>query len=208
LRFVPLQTDRVGYVWFGAVQIGGHALGPGSSFIAERDTAFTLVGGVDPAVVLIFAGSGSDGLGRHVHLLPSERVPRSPDLGGGSGVSGGIHADSDSPSSTVWLHENRFPGTPDGVRRDTEAGIHSHSEDEIIFVVEGQIRLGAKLYDAGTALQIAAETFYSFTPGPAGLGFINFRAAKPGDIKFANGNRLSETGYWRSKLPRPEYIEV
>ena len=86
-------------------------------------------------------------------------------------------------------------------------GVHSHSEDEIIFVTDGQIRLGTKLYGPGTALAIAADTLYSFTAGPEGLSFINFRSGTPGDIQFANGSSISETGYWRERLPRPEYVE-
>jgi len=49
---------------------------------------------------------------------------------------------------------------------------------------------------------------YSFQTGPDGLSFVNFRAGMPGDIRFANGMTISETGYWREKLPRPDYVEA
>ena len=55
-------------------------------------------------------------------------------------------------------------------------------------------------------MAIAADTLYSFMAGPEGLGFVNFRAAKPGDIRFVNGFSMSETQYWRDRLPRPEYL--
>ena len=39
------------------------------------------------------------------------------------------------------------------------------------------------------------------------MGFVNFRAGTPGDIRFANGHAMSETGYWRERVPRPAYLE-
>jgi hypothetical protein len=118
-----------------------------------------------------------------------------------------MHADADCEGCAVWLHENHFPGSPGLPPEEQQRGVHSHSEDEIIFVIAGDIRLGTRLYGPGTALAIAADTLYSFTPGPKGLSFINFRAGRPGDIQFANGMRIDEPGYWRERLPRPEYLE-
>jgi hypothetical protein len=161
------------------------------------------------AQLLAFASARplkAQGAGGHVHLLPADRVPRTSDLGG-HGVAGAMHADSDCPTCSVWLHENRFPPHEPLTEEQQQAGIHSHSEDEIIFVIEGEMRLGNKQAGTGTALAIAAQTLYSFSPGSNGLGFVNFRAAKPSEIKFANGASMSETKYWRDTLPRPEYLE-
>jgi hypothetical protein len=108
----------------------------------------------------------------------------------------------------VWLHENSFSGSPEGARIDAEAGIHSHTEDEIIFVTDGDIRLGSKLYGSGTALAIAANTFYGFTAGPNGLKFVNFRASAPGAIAFRDRDSMDERSYWSSRLPRPVYINL
>jgi hypothetical protein len=116
-----------------------------------------------------------------------------------------MHADSGCPTCEVWLHENHFPGGRSPLPEEEKRGIHSHSEDEIIFVIDGAIRLGNKLYGPGTAVAIAADTLYSFTTGPEGLSFINFRAGTPGDIQFANGVAISETGYWKEKQLTPRY---
>lgn len=214
LTIGPLATDCVAYVWHGAVAAGGWALEPGSSMIVERGQTLTVQGGEASAELLTFhAGQPSEDqrAGGHVHLLPRERVPFRADMsgsgGGSSGVGGGMHADSSCPTSAVWLHENHFPGrdtpmTPEEEKR----GVHSHSEAEIIFVTAGEIRLGTKLYGPGTAVAIAADTLYSFTTGPKGLSFINFRAGMPGDIRFANGATISETGYWRERAMTPEYV--
>jgi hypothetical protein len=211
LRIGPMATDCVAYVWHGSVMAGGWPLGQGSSLIVEHGEMLEVQGCEAQAELLAFHAarpSAHPRAGGHVHLLPTERVPRKQDLGGSPlPVGGGMHADSGCVTCEVWLHENHFPGgrqplTPEEEKR----GVHSHSEDEIIFVIDGKIRLGNKLYGPGTAVAIAADTLYSFTTGPDGLSFINFRAGTPGDIRFANGMAISETGYWRDREMTPEYV--
>ncbi|MCW1431636.1 hypothetical protein [Novosphingobium sp. JCM 18896] len=75
----------------------------------------------------------------------------------------------------------------------------------MIFVAAGEIRLGQRLFGPGTAIAIAADTMYSFLPGPNGLRFLNFRAEQPSAIRFKNGNVIDEVGYWRDRVARPEY---
>jgi quercetin dioxygenase-like cupin family protein len=58
---------------------------------------------------------------------------------------------------------------------DAEVQPHAHSASEIIFVTEGEIRLGAQVCGAGTAIFIDAETLYGFRAGPDGAAFLNFR---------------------------------
>jgi hypothetical protein len=201
-------VDKLIYVWSGEVKAGGHRLAKGSSLIVERGSALSVSGSEVGAVVLAFSAAASSAKplrGGNVHLLPAQNAPRSDNLGGTVGLAGVMHADADCPTCEIWLHENRFPGR-DIPRTGEEAGVHSHTENEVIFVIDGEIFLGSKLYGPGTALAIAADTLYSFTAGPKGLHFVNFRAAKPGDIRFANGRAISETSYWRERLPRPEYF--
>ena len=207
LRVGDLAGDCAAYVWRGEVSAGGAALAAGSSAIVERGAALDMTGGDAGAQVLLFsAAAPSDEAGGHVHLLPAASVPRMAAEAGASGVSGGLHADSACPTCAVWLHENHFPGGMDLSAEQAERGVHSHTEDEIIFVIGGEIRLGSRIYGPGTALAIAADTLYGFTAGPAGLSFVNFRAAMPGMISFAHGAQISETGYWREKVPRLVYL--
>ena len=211
LKIGPMPTDCVAYVWRGALKAGGWTMAEGSSLIVEHGEMLTVTGGEEAAELLTFHGARpteSLRAGGHVHLLPSEHVPRSGNLTGGERpVGGGMHANSACPTCEVWLHENHFPGVPSPVTPEAaKLGVHSHSEDEIIFVTAGEIRLGAKLFGPGTAVAIAADTLYSFTAGPDGLSFINFRAGTPGDIRFASGAAMSETGYWRDKQLAPTYV--
>ncbi|WP_143084763.1 hypothetical protein [Novosphingobium sp. CF614] len=209
LRIGPLAVDCLAYVWTGEVEADGHRLAAGSSLVVEHGAALAITGGLAPAKLLTFAAADvpqSARPGGHVHLLPVERVERV--SGMMQGVNGGMHFDSACPTCEIWLHENEF--TPAFLTPETERrSPHSHTEDEIIFVTAGQMKLGNRLYGPGTALAVSAETMYSFNPGPEGLSFINFRAATPGDIRRADGNSSSETGGWRRQLggKRPDYIE-
>lgn len=206
----PVGRGRIGYVWHGAVRAGGHDLPSGSSFIVESGQSLEVEAAGEGGQVLLFAAS-RDPLepeaGGHVHILPTDIVPRNNALTD-TGMRGGMHADAQCPTCKVWLHENSFPGVEPVTPEDLTVGVHSHSEDEIIFIVSGQIRLGRKLFPEGTAIAIPGGTLYSFTAGPDGMAFVNFRAGLPADIHFPGGQTMSEVDYWRSKLPHPEYLEA
>jgi hypothetical protein len=69
---------------------------------------------------------------------------------------------------------------------------HSHSQDEIIFLIDGRIRMGAQEYGPGTALCIPGGTRYAFEGLPDGHRFLNFRT----DVSYqtnAHGQPLLET---------------
>lgn len=211
LRIGESTVDRLAYVWRGSVEAADRRLDAGSSLIVEHGRALDLTGGTEPSQVLIFAAArppAEPRPGGRVHLLPAGQVARMAARAAASGVSGGMHFDAACPTCELWLHENHFPGMEAPTDEEQARGVHSHSEDEIIFVTDGMIRLGGRLYGPGTALAIAADTLYGFTAGPEGLSFVNFRAGTPGDICFANGGTISETGYWREHAGRPDYIEV
>jgi quercetin dioxygenase-like cupin family protein len=53
--------------------------------------------------------------------------------------------------------------------------VHAHAESEIIYVVAGEIKMGGRTVKAGSSVFIEAGTLYSFTAGPEGLRFLNFR---------------------------------
>jgi hypothetical protein len=210
LRITQQSADCAVYVWQGEVTAGGIALAADSSAIVEAGEELELTG-VCEAVVLTFAAATPASHGRgggHVHLLPTDRVPRAAELAGSTGVGGGIHADGQCATCEVWLHESHFAPAQPIWPEQAARGIHAHSEDEVIFITKGAIRLGQKLFPAGSAVAIAAQTLYAIAPGPEGMSFINFRAGTPSDIRFASGMAISETDYWQQRLPRPEYIEA
>lgn len=209
LRIGAATVDTAAYVWQGGVAATGTPLGAGSSLIVERGARLDIEGSEANSVVLTFAARQPSRAraGGNVHLLPNERVPRYGVGEAGAAVVGGLHADASCPTCTVWLHENSFPPlVTDTPVRDPEAGIHAHTEDEVIFVVSGELRLGSRRCGPGTAISIAATTMYGFTPGADGLSFVNFRADIPREIRFKSGLVMDEVGYWRQRVGTPAYI--
>ena len=53
--------------------------------------------------------------------------------------------------------------------------VHAHAESEIIYVLEGEMKFGARTLRAGSSVFIEAQTLYSFTAGEQGSRFLNFR---------------------------------
>lgn len=58
---------------------------------------------------------------------------------------------------------------------DAEVAPHAHTEDEVIVVSAGSMRMGSHDLAAGSAVYIPKETVYGFTAGPDGCTFLNFR---------------------------------
>jgi hypothetical protein len=195
-------NDRAVYVWTGTVRAGGVTLGAGSSAIVEFGASLTFSAADDGATLLIFnvrERRDEDREGGHVHLLPTESVSRSASFRGVAGIGGGLHADAQCPTCKVWLHEQAYAAA------DKETALHSHSEDEIIFVTDGAIVLGNRVYGPGTALAIAANVKYGFRSGQGGLQFINFRGASPTYTSAVDATVLDEAELWRSALGAPAY---
>jgi hypothetical protein len=203
LTFRADTTDIALFVWKGSVTAGGATLTPKSSAVVERNSSLHVEAGAEGATVMAFQLSQDDGAraGGHVHLLPRERVPHTEALGGNEGIGGALHADAQCPTCSVWLHENSY------AMADKETAVHSHSEDEVIFVHTGSIRLGNRIYGPGTALAIAADTKYGFHSGPDGLGFVNFRATSPTYTSGDGKTVMDEAELWRGLLGAPEYLE-
>jgi hypothetical protein len=209
LRIGPVDTDSVVYVWTGAVEAGGQRLAAGSSLVTERGATVEIVGLDATSQLVVFRASRPPPTARaggHVHLLPNERVRRMDGIGA-PGVIGGMHANAACPTCTAWLHENFLPGrelAPD----EAPKGIHAHSEDEVVFVVEGSLRFGTRTLAPGSAIAIAADAFYAIGPaGPEGLKIVNFRAAQPSEIRFKGGGSMDEVALWR-EIAVPNYVET
>ncbi len=197
------SSDCLIYVLDGSANADGSVLRARSSAIVEMGGQLGVQACAGGSTLLVFSatrraeGRESRGL---VHLLPTEAVPRTAAFFDTEGVAAGIHADAQCPSCCVWLHEQ---GYSEG---DKNTPVHSHSEDEIIYVIGGSIRLGNRLYGPGTALFVAANAKYGFNTGPDGLEFINFRGSSPSFTSGDGATVLDEAKLWRSGLAAPSYI--
>jgi quercetin dioxygenase-like cupin family protein len=88
-------------------------------------------------------------------------------------------SDEEIDGTSIRFHH---PGAADQpqlfeVRVDpgVEVSTHAHGEDEIIAVIEGELRLGAKVCRAGSSIFVEGRTLYGFKAGPEGARFLNFR---------------------------------
>jgi quercetin dioxygenase-like cupin family protein len=63
-----------------------------------------------------------------------------------------------------------------------EAVVHKHDNDEIMYVVRGEMHFGDQVLKAGSSIYIPGGTFYGFRAGPDGLRVVNFRASA--DVSF------------------------
>jgi hypothetical protein len=203
LRLEAASAELSFFVWKGSAETDGAKLDEQASGVIEPGASLEITGREGGARLLVFNQREGDGAptgeGR-VLLLPADRVPRTHAMGGNEGVGGALHADAHEPTPNVWLHENEF------AQADKETVLHSHSEDEIIFVRKGGIRLGNKLYPEGTALFIAADTKYGFHSGPEGLGFVNFRISSPTYTSADGSMVLDEAELWINAVGKPEYV--
>ena len=57
------------------------------------------------------------------------------------------------------------------VEPDAVIGQHAHDEDEIIYVLDGELRLGRQRLTAGGSIYMPGGTLYSFRAGSGGFGF-------------------------------------
>lgn len=204
LRITGSPSDKVVYVWKGSVEGRGATLEAGSNIVAEFGSALTVTAGAGGATLIEFGTAtrpAAAGQGGHLHLLPADRVPRI-EKTANLEIGSAIFADSRCPTCTVWLHETEMRNVDDPV------DVHSHSEDELIFVTGGSIRLGNAIHGPGAALFVAADTNYGFSTGPEGLSFINFRPSSP-TYSSADGKLvLDEADFFVANVGKPQYLEL
>ena len=52
---------------------------------------------------------------------------------------------------------------------------HAHEHNEIIYILDGEMRLGSSVLRPGSSISIRGETIYGFSAGSEGVHFLNFR---------------------------------
>jgi len=58
---------------------------------------------------------------------------------------------------------------------NTLVDTHAHDEEEIMYVVDGEMIVGERILKPGSSIYIKGSTLYSFRAGPEGLRVLNFR---------------------------------
>jgi quercetin dioxygenase-like cupin family protein len=57
-----------------------------------------------------------------------------------------------------------------------EVSTHAHADDEIVYVVDGELHVGRRVCGPGSSFFIPGNTLYGFRAGPEGCRYLNFRA--------------------------------
>lgn len=167
--------DDAVYVLEGELEIDGRRCPADGAVIVESGVA-AIAGAVGPTRVAHFGCTDDDpptgGLlgaaapgGHGVHVYgPGGRFL--------SGRREGVHAVWYADSTCDTCRAQLLKVTSHPHDRNTA---HHHSQDEIIYVIAGAMRLGAYEMTAGTALSIPANARYAPKAAEGGHVFLNFR---------------------------------
>lgn len=206
LLFDPEHGDEALYVESGELAFEGRVCGAGGALVIEAGAA--------PAVEVRRAA-------RVLHMGPSDgrRAPRpesrAPKPGPEVHVVGprGVFetrepgrdvrffADATCPRCSLWLlYTSRTTAY--------ESPVHTHTQDELVHVLHGDIRVGSLAAGPGETIFVAANQPYQFRAGPGGFGFLNYRQAASLMTIRATGQRIVEAGAATGMTPVAESLEL
>ncbi len=174
MRWGNEHGDEAVYVRSGSLAIDGRTCPADGAVIVEAGVTACATAASDTSIV---------------HVGPTDPVPPSSGLRGpadtaGRGVRvvgpGGLWAtvndtqrtrffsDASAHTNRVWLLSTDRP-------QRFESSAHSHSQDELIHVLRGEIRVGRRVIGVGDTLWVAADRHYKLYSGDEGVHFINYR---------------------------------
>lgn len=193
------HSDDALHVMAGELDVGGRRCPSGGAVIVESGAVATAVA-VGPTRVLRVGSSDPK---------PSEWGPLGPPAFDRRAVHvvgpGGMFATGEPERvHAVWFSE----GTCDTCRAqlfevtappDDEpwGKAHSHSQDEIIYLLDGSVSMGAYAIEPFTALPIRADVRYALVGGAEGHRFINFRRGVSVQTHAYDPEPLVETAFAR-----------
>jgi quercetin dioxygenase-like cupin family protein len=172
LRWPSAHGDEVLHVTEGEVEVNGRVCPTGGSVVVEA--------GVDTTL----RATGRAGL---LHFGPTDPTPPADGFYGPADPEshdvhvvgpGGTWAQVEGPRDSRFFADSTCPTcrlTLLYTGRDCayESAAHSHSQDELIHVLKGELQLGAYRVGPGDTLAIAKDVRYRFRSD--GFGFLNYR---------------------------------
>jgi hypothetical protein len=191
-------ADRALYLWSGSVVPQGHAPLRDGAIIVERGAVQCVQAEEAGALILEFQPSApgarkTAGGGGAVHVLDRAWTP-SYEAQGASLSRHWMFADATCPTCELWLSESRFESGGGAAR-------HFHTEDEVMVIIGGEMRLGDRRLRRGGVVAIDRGAAYSFGVGDEGLAFVNFRPGPSDFVLFQRGGkREARTGDVSARL--------
>jgi hypothetical protein len=183
----PEHGEEAVYVLAGELEIDGRRVPAGGALLLHGNAECRLVarGAARLAHFSTSAGGGGDG---QRHLV---------------GPAGWARSGRPGAAEATWFADSTCDGcdiTLLRVERDTPGNRgrpHEHSADEILFVVEGGISLGAHDVPLHHAVFIPAGTRYAVNCGPVKHAFLNYRATASTQQYAGDAEPMVETALGR-----------
>lgn len=175
LTWPEVHGDEVVYVHSGALTVEGRTCPPGGAVVVESGAAtrveaqgparITHAGPVDPTPPRGGLNGPADPEGHGVHVVG----PRGTYATVTAERDTHYYADSTCPTCrlTLLYTSRSVPYV---------SPTHSHSVDELIHVLAGELWFGRHRLGPGSTVAIAADRRYGFRSGPEGFAFLNYRA--------------------------------
>ena len=113
-----------------------------------------------------------------------------------SDLSNVVMADG-GPASAHKIREPGSESDPQLVELRFHAGevveLHCHDEAEIMYILSGAMELGNRTVGPGGCIYVDGGVFYSFTAGPEGVHFLNFRSHIDNSFHLPNRRKIVDT---------------
>ncbi len=198
LSWDPSHGDEALYVESGELVVDGRICGAGGAIVIEARACPTVEVRVTSRVVHMGARGGggavddispSSSAGGTDRDAPAVHVvgPRGTFEAIEPGRETRFFADATCPHCSLWLLYTARSFA-------YESPVHSHSQDELIHVLRGEIRLGSLVAGPGATVFIAADQPYHFRSGPEGFAFLNYRRAASVMTIRPTGEKIIEAG--------------
>ncbi len=177
IQFQQPPVGHVLYVWKGSISVNQKSLEEQSAVCVEHQGAARILAGNSGATVLHYHSqkphpTQGSRAGGQVHIVGKDGIHKVTD-DSYYDTTTTVWMDSACPTCHLWFHQSQYETAY------PQSHSHYHSEDEIIFVVQGGLVFGRRILKPGTALGIDAGTVYGFGVDQGGLAFINFRPVEP-----------------------------
>jgi quercetin dioxygenase-like cupin family protein len=178
LRWSGVHGDEALYVLDGSLAVAGRpqdaTVGPGGAVIVESGVS-ARVSATSDCQLLHFGSAHSEPPSDGPYGAPwaHGHVVHAVGPGGvyaavGDGRDTRFYADSSCPTCRITLMRT-------GRDAAYASPAHSHSQDELIHLLSGEITLGHATLGPGDTLYVQADRRYTFTGGSAGFSFLNYR---------------------------------
>ena len=194
LRWDARHGDEALYVQRGELTVDGRVCPEGGAVIVEADACPTLRARVTTQVVHMGPRDDAppaNGLHGAPETGPAEVHvvgPRGTFESHEEGRDTRFFADATCPTCRLWLlYTSRSYAC--------EIPVHSHTQDELIHLLRGEIRVGSLRAGPGTTVFIAANQLYHFESGEAGFAFLNYRRDASEMTVKSTGEKLIEAGH-------------